>query len=132
MSDEPKPEKKIIIDEDWKSQVEAEKEAASRQPESADNAQAESPAGPLPPPDLTFLASSLYLQGMISLGLLPNPATDKPEAHLPQARHTIDMLQMLKEKTEGNRTDDETTELEKILHELRMAYVAVQQKGKDE
>ena len=132
MSDEQDPEKKIFIDEDWKSQVEAEKEAASRQPESADDAQAESPAGPLPPPDLTFLSSSLYLQGMISLGLLPNPATDKPEPHLPQARHTIDMLQMLQEKTEGNRTPEETEEFDRILHELRMAYVAVQQKGNAE
>jgi len=129
MSGEPNEEKKIIIDEDWKSRVEAEKEeAAQEQARAADSGgagAASGPAGPpLPPPNLTFLASTLYMQGMISLGLLPNPASDKPEVHLEHARHFIDMLQMLQEKTEGNRTPEETQELETMLHELRLSYVA--------
>ncbi len=132
-------EKKIFVDEDWKSKVQAEKEAASQAPESDPCAQAETPAdaaeapadaaGPLPPPNLTFLASSLYLQGMVSLGLLPGPTSDKPQVNLPQAKHAIDTLQMLQEKTEGNRTEDESQEIETMLHELRLSYVAVQQQG---
>ncbi len=143
MSEEPKgQEKKIIIDEDWKGKVQAEKEAAARKQQSvesapaesapAESAPAESPsdaAEPLPPPSLTFLASSLYLQGMVSLGLLPGPASDKPQVHLEHAKHTIDTLQMLQEKTEGNRTPDETKELDTMLHELRLSYIAVQQQG---
>jgi len=127
MSDEPKgEEKKIIIDEDWKTQVEAEKQAAE-QGEQAEQAPAEDDSeGQLPPPNLTFLASTMYLQGMVSLGMLPNPATDKPEVHLDHAKHAIDTLQMLHEKTEGNRTEQETAELEAMLHELRMTFVAVQ------
>ncbi|MEN6450163.1 MAG: hypothetical protein ABFC96_06710, partial [Thermoguttaceae bacterium] len=71
MSTDPnQPEKKIIIDEDWKSQVQAEKEAA-RQAEAGEKPAGEKPAaqpspGPgasLPPPDLTFLIGTLYLQG---------------------------------------------------------------------
>ncbi|MDY0169547.1 MAG: DUF1844 domain-containing protein [Thermoguttaceae bacterium] len=119
-------EKKIIVDEDWKSQVDAERKAARRQtqPESGDE-----PPGSqadLPEPSLMFLFGGLYLQGMVALGLLPNPETDTPERNLPLARHTIDTLDMLREKTEGNRTPEETRELETILHQLRLAFVAAE------
>ncbi len=139
MSDEhPNEEKKIIIDEDWKSQVEAEQEAARQQPETpAPETPAPEPAesaakatGPLPPPNLGVLASGLYLQGMVSLGLLPSPSSDKPEMHLDQAKHAVDMLQVLYEKTEGNRTADETSEMDAMLHELRLAFVSVQETSK--
>jgi len=161
MTDEPKPEeKKIIVDEDWKSRVEEEKEAlrqkeagpgdsgaaqgsgetteqttaggaAEGTAEAAGGAAADAGAGeqaiPIPPPTLSFLVSSLYLQGMIALGMLPNPVTNKAEASLDQARHTIDVLAMLQEKTQGNRTPEESDELERILHELRMAFVTLKQ-----
>ena len=124
MADETKdPAKKLIIDEDWKSQVEAEKEAARHAKEAAP-----SPAGehvPLPPADLTFLVSTLYLQGAIALGLLPNPVTNKADVQLDRAKHSIDLLTVLQQKTEGNRTPQETDELEAALHELRMTFVTV-------
>ncbi len=97
MSDETPSEKKIIIDEDWKSQVEAEREAARLAEEAA---KAEKPAepkkpaetqasagarGPLPPASLSFLVSTLYLQGAMSLGLLPNPVAKKQEVQRDQA-----------------------------------------------
>lgn len=139
MPDEQEPkEKKIIIDEDWKSQIEAEREAVRKEEEAKKSAAPEpSPEAdrPLPPPNLTYLASSLYLQGMIALGLLPNPVSDNPEVQINLAKHSIDMLQVLYEKTEGNRSAEETEELDTMLHELRMAYVSVQQgkdKGNDE
>jgi len=133
MSDESKNEKEIIIDEDWKSRVEAEKEELRKKEGGAsDSAEAGSAAAgekavPLPPPTLSFLTSSLYLQGMIALGLLPNPATNEAEANFDQARHTIDMLAMLQEKTQGNRSPEESDELEHTLHELRMAFVTLQE-----
>jgi hypothetical protein len=136
MSDAPEDlDKKIIVDEDWKSQVEAERDTARRQQESAKSEQPEPPhdaAGPLPPPSLNVLASSLYLQGMISLGLLPSPGSDKPELHLDHAKHTIDTLEMLQQKTEGNRTPDESREMDRMLHEMRLAFVEVQAKAKPE
>jgi hypothetical protein len=79
----------------------------------------------LPPADLTFLVSTLYLQGAIGLGLLPNPVTQKAELQLDQAKHSIDMLAMLQQKTEGNRTPEESEDLEAALHELRMTFVSV-------
>lgn len=139
MPDEEEPkEKKIIVDEDWKSQVEAEKEAAGKEEEAKVSAPPEPPADadrPLPPPNLTSLASGLYLQGTVALGLLPNPLSDKPEVRINQAKHMIDTLELLYEKSEGNRTPEETNELDTMLHELRLAYVSVQQgkeKRKDE
>ena len=124
------PEKKIIIDEDWKSQVESEKEDLERkQQEGADtSAPPPEPEGPMPPPTLEVLASSLGMQAMIALGLIPNPVSGKPEVHLDQAKHFIDTIAMLENKTEGNRTPGETAVLGDLLHELRMGYLAVQQK----
>jgi hypothetical protein len=133
MAEEAKnPEKKLVIDEDWKSQVQAEKEAARHA------AEAETPAGsrpskgrrgPLPPPDLTFLVSNLYLQGAMALGLLPNPVSGKADVQLDQAKHSIDLLAMLQEKTANNRTPQETDELDAALHELRLAFVTVNEQS---
>jgi hypothetical protein len=124
------PEKKIIIDEDWKSQVEAEKEAARRAEESpAEPKPATSgDRGLLPPADFSFLIGTLYVQGAIAMGLLANPATKKADVQLDQAKHAIDLLAMLQQKTEGNRTPQESEELDALLHELRLTYVQVQQR----
>ncbi len=124
-NDANEPSPKIVIDEDWKTQVERER-AESREAATADASTARHEAGagePLPPPTLTFLASTLFLQGAVALGLLPNPANDAVSENRELARHCIDMLAMLQAKTEGNRTDDESRELETMLHQLRMAFV---------
>jgi hypothetical protein len=135
MTDKPSnpEEKKIIIDEDWKSRVEEEKEALKQQPDQAE-AQPEpqpeaQPQGPLPPPSLEFVISSFAMQAMVTMGMIANPVTGKPEVRLPEAKHFIDTIEVLQTKTEGNRTPEETAMLENLLHELRMTYVAVQQKG---
>ncbi len=120
------PEKKIIIDEDWKTQIEREREAA-RQSSAAEPASASAASSKVefPPASLTYLASSLAFQATMCMGLMPDTAGGKPEKNLPQARHLIDMLEVLQQKTEGNRTSEETEDLEAMLHQLRMAYVQV-------
>jgi hypothetical protein len=127
MSESDQPDKKIIVDEDWKSQVEAEREAARHPADDkpAETSSATSP--PLPPPSLTFLAGTLYYQAMVSLGLFPDPISGQPKLRLENARHTIDTLEILWEKTQGNRTDEESQALDAMLHELRMTFIAVQQ-----
>ncbi|MEN6457372.1 MAG: DUF1844 domain-containing protein [Thermoguttaceae bacterium] len=128
------PEKKIIIDEDWKSQVQAEKEAARQSGTSDKPASGQQPSGstpPLPPADFTFLIGTLYLQGAMALGLIPNPIAKKSVRQPDHAKHAIDMLAMLQEKTEGNRTPEESSELENVLHELRMAFIGVSESAKD-
>ena len=121
----PEPEKKIIVDEDWKSQVESEREAEKMSGEPAAADAAKPSDVPLPPASLTYLATTLYFQATTSLGLMPDPATGKAEINLPLAKHFIDLLEVIQQKTEGNRTPEETEDLESMLHQLRMAFVQI-------
>jgi hypothetical protein len=70
--------------------------------------------------DFIFLQ---YQQGRFSLGQFPNPETGKYEENLSLAQYSIGVLSMLKEKTQGNVTEQEEKLLENILHELRLTYV---------
>lgn len=54
------------------------------------------------------------------------PGVPKQERNLALARHSIDLLEMLKAKTEGNRTLQESSLLEDLLCQLRLAFVAEQ------
>ena len=120
------PEKKIIVDEDWKTQVEreraAEQEGAAAT--SAPGGDKPSPDIPLPPADLTYLVVTLSMEAFACLGLMPDKS-GKAEKNLPLAKHCIDLLEVLQQKTEGNRTEDETRAFEDTLYQLRMAYVQV-------
>jgi len=82
---------------------------------------------PLPPPTFEFLVFSLKAQAEMRLGLL-NFAADGEQAQepdLPSARHAIDTLSMLLEKTKGNLTLEEQRLLENSLTELRFRFVQV-------
>ena len=123
-------EKKIIIDEDWKTQAQAEKEKlqqeAKEKPAPAEEAaEQEQGMGPLPPASLPVLLSMLASQAMISLGQIPNPMTGKPEVRGSEAKHFIDLIGVLEEKTKGNLRADENAMLSNLLNELRMAYVSI-------
>ncbi|QDU91003.1 hypothetical protein Pla175_44190 [Pirellulimonas nuda] len=122
--------KKIIIDEDWKSQVEAEKHALDEPPkaEGQPAADAQSPDEDdmeMPPASFDLLVTSLVSEAMISLGQMPHPLTGKAGVQRHQAKYLIDMIGVLKEKTEGNISAEETSALADVLHQLRMAFVAV-------
>jgi hypothetical protein len=122
-------EKKIIIDEDWKSRVAAEKEQ-ERKEASETPAKPASDAGPkgvaqLPPASFNLLITSLATEAMIGLGQLPHPITQQFHPDSNQARYAIDMLEVLAEKTKGNLNSAEQSFLEDVLHQLRMAFVAV-------
>jgi hypothetical protein len=80
-------------------------------------------AGQLPPADFTMLVSMFATQAMVALGVIPNPESGKPEQNLLLARHFIDLLGVLQEKTRRNLTGHEADLLTNSLHELRLAYV---------
>jgi hypothetical protein len=65
----------------------------------------------------------MFTQGMSMLGKIPDPTGEMMSVNKPYAKHTIDTLEMLGEKTAGNLTDDESAMLAEALHALRMAYV---------
>ena len=126
----PVKDKKIFVDEDWKAQVEAEKQAAKAAAQAQSRGASQRRKGPLPPASLSLLASSLGMQAMIGMGLVAGPDGEKPEVDLDEAKHAIDMLDVLWQKTEGNRTAEETAMMDHLLHELRLGYVTVQEHHK--
>ena len=65
------------------------------------------------------------------MGKVMNPATQKVERNLGQAKDAIDLLGMLEEKTRGNLNDNEKGLLEHTLFELRMNYVDEMNKGEE-
>ncbi|HEY2761760.1 MAG TPA: DUF1844 domain-containing protein [Pirellulales bacterium] len=138
---------KTVVDEDWKAKIQAEKETARRSTEALPNSTSsvahDSSVGstvqnppdladlPLPPASLTFLCTTIATQAMIALGQVPNPITGKVDVRLKQAKHYVDTLGMLEEKTKGNRTVEESALLDDLLHQLRMAYVVMQEQKSD-
>ncbi|MFM8802694.1 MAG: DUF1844 domain-containing protein [Planctomycetia bacterium] len=80
-------------------------------------------AGHAPPATFEFLAHTLFTQAVMALGRIPNPITKQAHRNLPTARHFIETLAMLEQKTAGNLTEDERRMLEEIQHQLRMMYM---------
>ncbi len=64
------------------------------------------------------------------LGKIKNPITDKIEKSLEQARFSIDMLEMIREKTAGNLTDVEKRMIDHTISELQLNYVDEVEKEK--
>jgi hypothetical protein len=77
----------------------------------------------LPPASFTFLVLSLRTQAEMQLGLMQFGEEEKPEPELQLARHTIDLMGVLLEKTKGNLTLEEQRLLENSLTELRFRFV---------
>lgn len=133
MPDDKKPS--LQVDSDWKAQAQAEKEKLAKAA-AEKKAQAQSgaktvdaakgtAAGGQQIPEATFevLLSTIATQALFALGGIPDPRTGQRMAHLPLARHHIDLLSILQEKTEGNLSDEEKTMLSQTLYELRQRYI---------
>lgn len=188
MSDKTNEDPKLIIDEDWKTQVQREKEELKHQQAQAANSQVsetdaagtdaagtdetesdprggglgdvkivdgdvsrpersgdesvdaatsadDSPGdaneefgGPPPPATLMLLANTLATQAMGAMGLIADESGEPIPANFDFARHFIDMLAVLEEKTKGNVSDEEAAFLKEAQHQLRLAFVAVSKK----
>jgi len=116
---------KIIIDEDWKTQVQREKElAAQAQQESAvaPPAEDQTPQNPF-----LGLVSSLAMQAMYSMGLMAPKDQAEVYVDLEQAQFLIEALEVLRDKTKGNLTPEEQGALTETLAEVQRVYVMVAQ-----
>jgi len=80
---------------------------------------------PLPPASFTFLVLSMRAQAEMQLGLMNFGQEEKIEPNLDLARHTIDLIGVLVEKTKGNLTIEEQRLAENSLTELRFRFVQV-------
>ena len=74
---------------------------------------------------LIFMFQTAALQQM---GKLINPITKQVERNLEQAKYSIDILELLQEKTKGNLTEEENKYLDNVLFDLRMNYLEEQKK----
>ncbi|MBY0113944.1 MAG: DUF1844 domain-containing protein [Phycisphaerales bacterium] len=123
---------KIIIDTDWKSQAQAEKEKLAAQ-EAAKKAEREAKAGVGPdgqpvadgPIGMQDIISMFVSQALMYLGAVPDPASGRAVVAPEYAKLHIDMLAVLEEKTKGNLTEAESKLLTRAVSELRMEYVEV-------
>lgn len=79
---------------------------------------------PLPGGDFILFITRLNIQGLLSLGVMENPATGKTTVNLDQARMLVRDLEMLTEKTAGNLSELEAAQLQKITDDLRHALTA--------
>ncbi|MBI1320709.1 MAG: DUF1844 domain-containing protein [Candidatus Hydrogenedens sp.] len=130
MSDD-KP--KIIIDEDWKSQAQRERDELARklEAEKAAAAQGQEEADAVLPDDEAmqhdpFLAliGSLATQTMFALGVIAPPGAKQVMINLDEAAVTLEMLKAIEDKTQGNLTEEEDAALKEALTELERLFSA--------
>ncbi len=117
------------VDESWKESVDKEKgvvEPKISRP--VQEPSQEPPVGDAPVSNFSYFISTLGMQALAALGLIPDPATGLEKTGLtPQdlahAKYLIDIIQMLSERTKGNLSAEEASMLEDMLYELRVKFV---------
>ncbi len=109
----------LHIDSDWKAEAAKEKERLA-----GEEKVAEAP-GAAPPGQASFLdlVNLLAMQTAIALGGYQGPGGERIPPNPAAAKHHLDLLDMLDQKTKGNLTEDEQRTLNTVLYELRMQYV---------
>ena len=79
--------------------------------------------------DFTTFVLSISSAAFMGLGLTENPQSQKTELDLELAKHNIDLLELLKEKTKGNLSTDEGKLLDSLLYETRIRFVEAQKRS---
>lgn len=92
---------------------------AREEPSSADAQQ----EPPLPEINFSTFVVSLNASALLHLGAIEDPTTGQTNKNLSMAKQTIDILNLLEEKTVGNLSTEETNLLKNILYDLRIIYV---------
>ena len=73
--------------------------------------------------DFSSFLLSMHVQTLVNLGEINSPLTDENKVDLDSAKQGIDIIIMLKEKTQGNLNDAESMLLDNILYDLRLKYI---------
>jgi hypothetical protein len=111
-SDEPRREEEV------KPSAVEEKSKPQETPETAANQEAD-----YPPINFTNFVFSLSTSAFFHFGDFPDSEGGKTQKNLPAAKQTIDILNMLHEKTKGNLDENENKLIQSVLYELKMRYV---------
>ncbi len=107
---------RLHVDDDWKAQAQREKETLSAEVESKRPTEAGAAS-------FIEILNTLAMQAVVGLGGLAGPEGQQIPPNPDMAKHFIDMLDVLEQKTRGNLTPDEKKALDTTLYSLRMAYV---------
>lgn len=106
----------IFIDDDWKKEAQREKERLAQKERGAP------PPGDAPP-SFAELVNVIVVQAVAALGGMVGPGGQRIPPDPAAARHFIDLLGVLEQKTAGNLNDEEKALLDTVLYELRMTFV---------
>jgi len=136
MSEQEKQEKGFIIKDkralDEKGELKEEHKRTQADSQDKDKPEAggkeakkaqERDRGPLPEVTFTSFIFSLSSSALLHFGEIPDPQTGERKKDLELAKHTIDTIAMLKEKTKGNLTEEEQRFIDAVLTDLRWKYV---------
>jgi len=93
------------------------------QPKEAPREKTKTPPPPLPEVNFNSLIFSLSSSAFLHFGEIGDPRTGEKQKDLPLAKHAIDTIAMLKEKTKGNLTEEEQKFIDSVLTDLRWRYV---------
>jgi hypothetical protein len=99
------------------------KETVRKEAAESESPEKTSASPPLPEVNFSSLILSLSSTAFLHLGEIPDPTTGEKTKDLALAKHVIDTIGMLKEKTEGNLTKEEKQLIDNILTDLRLRYV---------
>lgn len=124
----PAGEPRIVVDSDWKKQAQAEKEKlAAKERELEAKGGGRGTGGEMEPPEASFrtLLGTLASQALLYMGGMPDPETGRAIVAVDLAQHYIDLLGVLEDKTKGNLSEEEATELREVLAELHARFVYV-------
>ncbi len=112
---------------DEKGELKEEKEEAAakvkEEEERKEEPKEQAERAPLPEVNFNSLIFSLSSSALLHLGEIADPQSGEKKKDIALAKHTIDTIAMLKEKTQGNLTGEEEKFLESILTDLRWRYV---------
>jgi len=74
---------------------------------------------------------TFQMQTMVHLGKIANPATNKVERELDSAAMSIDIIEMLEDKTKGNLSEEESKYIQTVLTDLRLNYASEKNKPEE-
>lgn len=98
-------------------------DAKSDDPPTEQKKEEEPKRQPLPEVNFNSLIFSLSSSALLHIGEIADPQTGEKKKDLPMAKHSIDIIAMLKEKTKGNLNNEEQQFIDNILTDLRLRYV---------
>jgi hypothetical protein len=118
-------DKRIFAEGNEAKEKEATSPLADEKPEIQENVQNQSRDENFdyPPINFTSFVLSLSTSALFHFGDFPDPATGSTQKNLSAAKQTIDMLDMINEKTKGNLNEQENNLIQGVLYELKLRFV---------